>query len=220
MRVVSVRPTASAPPWSRRFAKPAPVLPSTPARPSACPIPLDHDPAAFIAVAKRALGGIDVLVVSARPVRNKPALEVSRGGISRILEHDLVEPPLHDRSGKAHGRTRPWPHHRLRFDVRENRTASQCRPFAAAKGGLLALVRVLAAELAEHGVTVNGIATALFEPQVAAMSEEKRTALRRGIPSAVWPARRGRACRSVPCFRQGGFVTGECLNLSRRTFMD
>jgi 3-oxoacyl-[acyl-carrier protein] reductase len=94
-------------------------------------------------------------------------------------------------------------------------------PFAAAKGGLLAFVRVLAAELAEHGVTVNGIATALFEPQVAAMTEEKRAALRRGIPVGRF-GRPDEAAHAVLFLASGkaGFVTGECLNLSGGRFMD
>ena len=93
--------------------------------------------------------------------------------------------------------------------------------YAAAKGGLLTFLRVLAAETADSGVTVNGVATALFEPQTDTMTQEKRDRLRVQIPV-------GRFGRSVEAAHAvlylasplGGFVTGECLNLSGGRFMD
>ena len=192
------------------------------AGPAAHVIPLDGDPAAFIARCEAELGGIDVLIVSARPVSNKAVLAVTAEEFRDVIEHDLVLAALcmmeaakrmvkrgcgriivfASMSGKT------GPHHNV-------------APFAAAKGGLLALVRVMAAELAEHGVTVNGIATALFEPQVAAMSEEKRTALKRGIPVGRF-GRPTEAAHAVLFLAsaKAGFVTGECLNLSGGRFMD
>jgi 3-oxoacyl-[acyl-carrier protein] reductase len=190
--------------------------------PNARTVPLKHDPAAFIESCETVLGGLDVLVISARPVRNKPALEITAEEFREVVEHDLVEAALcMIEAGKRmakRGRGRiivfasmsgkTGPHHNV-------------GPFAAAKGGLLAFVRVLAAELAEHGVTVNGIATALFEPQVAAMTEEKRAGLRRGIPVGRF-GRPDEAAHAVLFLASGkaGFVTGECLNLSGGRFMD
>ena len=192
------------------------------AGPAAHVIPFDRDPASFIARCEAALGGIDVLIVSARPVANKPVLAVSADEFRDIIEQDLVQAALCMMEAAKrmveHGRGRiivfasmsgkTGPHHNV-------------APFAAAKGGLLALVRVMAAELAEHGVTVNGIATALFEPQVAAMSEEKRTALKRGIPVGRFgrPAEAAHAVLFLAS-EKAGFVTGECLNLSGGRFMD
>jgi len=94
-------------------------------------------------------------------------------------------------------------------------------PFAAAKGGLLAFVRAMAAEIAPSGVTVNAIATALFEPQVAAMSEEKRAGLKTGIPVGRF-GRPEEAAQAVLYLasQNAGYVTGECLNLSGGRFMD
>jgi NAD(P)-dependent dehydrogenase (short-subunit alcohol dehydrogenase family) len=94
-------------------------------------------------------------------------------------------------------------------------------PFAAAKGGLIAFSRVLAAELAPRGVTVNVIATSLFEPQVAVLDDDHRKRVLAGIPV-------GRFGRSVEAADaalflasdDAGYITGETLNMSGGRFMD
>ena len=185
-------------------------------------IPLDHGPAAFIERCETELGELDVLVISARPVANKPVLAVTAEEFREVVEHDLVQAALcmmeaarrmvKRRRGRiivfASMSGKTGPHHNV-------------GPFAAAKGGLLAFVRVMAAELAEHGITVNGIATALFEPQVAAMSDDRRAALKRGIPVGRF-GRSEEAAHAVLFLasNKAGFVTGECLNLSGGRFMD
>jgi len=94
-------------------------------------------------------------------------------------------------------------------------------PFAAAKGGLLAYLRVMAAELAAAGVTVNAVATSLFESQVASLAPDERQELTRGIPVR----RFGRADEAAHAAlflasRNAAFITGETLNLSGGRFMD
>ena len=94
-------------------------------------------------------------------------------------------------------------------------------PFAAAKGGLLSFIRVLASEVAHTGVTANGVATALFETQAATMSQQKKDRLRQEIPTK----RFGRSIEAAHAVLYlvsplAGFVTGECLNLSGGRFMD
>jgi NAD(P)-dependent dehydrogenase (short-subunit alcohol dehydrogenase family) len=185
-------------------------------------IPLDQGPAAFIERCETELGELDVLIISARPVANKPVLALTAEEFREVVEHDLVQAALcmmeaarrmvKRRRGRiivfASMSGKTGPHHNV-------------GPFAAAKGGLLAFVRVMAAELAEHGITVNGIATALFEPQVAAMSDERRAALKRGIPVGRF-GRSEEAAHAVLFLasNKAGFVTGECLNLSGGRFMD
>jgi NAD(P)-dependent dehydrogenase (short-subunit alcohol dehydrogenase family) len=94
-------------------------------------------------------------------------------------------------------------------------------PFAAAKGGLIAFARVMAAELAAKGVTVNAIATALFEPQVAALGAGAREQLARGIPVGRFgkPEEAAHAALYLAS-PYGAYVTGETMNLSGGRFMD
>jgi NAD(P)-dependent dehydrogenase (short-subunit alcohol dehydrogenase family) len=180
------------------------------------------EPAAFLDACSAALDGLDVLVVSARPVSNKPALDVSPAEMRSVIEQDLVRPALFmQEAGRRMMRQRAG--RIIAFASMSGKTGAHHNvgPFAAAKGGLLAYCRVLAAELAEHGVTVNGIATALFEVQAATMTEEKRTSLVRGIPVGRF-GRASEAARAVLYLasRDAGFVTGECLNMSGGRFMD
>lgn len=94
-------------------------------------------------------------------------------------------------------------------------------PYAAAKGGLVTFSRVLAAETAHTGVTVNLIATALFDVQIAGKTAEERAIIESGIP--VGRAGRSREAAHAAMFlasRDAAYVTGETLNLSGGRFMD
>lgn len=168
------------------------------------------------------LGGLDILVVAAPPVKNKPVLDMTPEELRGVLESELTLPALQMQqaarmmSAAGYGRIIAFASMSAKTGVHHN-----VAPYAAAKGGLLAFARVLAAETAEHGVTVNGIATALFDVQAATMTEEKRNSLRKAIPVGRF-GRSEEAAHAVLFLagRNGGFVTGECLNLSGGRFMD
>jgi 3-oxoacyl-[acyl-carrier protein] reductase len=180
------------------------------------------DPRPFLDACAERLGGLDVLVVSARPVRNKAALEVSPEELREVVEADLVRPALFmQEAGRRMAKARAGRIIALASMSAKTGAHHNVAPFAAGKGGLLAYIRGLAAELAGFGVTVNGVATALFEPQVATMSEEKRAGLLKGIPVGRF-GRSEEAAAAVLYLasRNAGFVTGECLNLSGGRFMD
>ena len=176
----------------------------------------------FLDECESQLGGLDVLVVSAPPVRNKPVLEMTPDELRSVVEADLVFPALlmqeaaRRMGARGYGRIIAFSSMSAKTGVHHN-----VAPYAAAKGGLLAFMRVLAAEMAETGVTVNAIATALFEPQVAAMPEEKKARLKAGIPVGRF-GRSSEAAHAVLYLSspQAGFVTGECMNLSGGRFMD
>lgn len=180
------------------------------------------DPARLIDVGDERLGGIDVLILCPPPVRNKPVLDMTPDEMRSVVEAELVIPALHMQaaarlmSARGHGRIialmsmsgKAGVHHHV-------------APYAAAKGGMLTYMRVLAAETAERGVTVNAIATALFEPQTAVMAAEKRERLRAQIPVGRFGLSE-EAAHAVLYLASplAGFVTGECLNLSGGRFMD
>lgn len=176
----------------------------------------------FVAECVSALGGIDVLIIAAPPVKNKHVFEMTAEELRAVTEDELVQPALlmlaaaKHMSQKGYGRIIVLASMSAKTGAHHN-----VAPYAAAKGGLLAYVRALASETAEHGVTVNGIATSLFEPQVATMTEEKRANLKKGIPVGRF-GRSEEAAHAVVFLASplAGFVTGECLNLSGGRFMD
>jgi NAD(P)-dependent dehydrogenase (short-subunit alcohol dehydrogenase family) len=178
--------------------------------------------AAFFARCEKELGGLDVLVMSARPVATGPILEGSPEAFRAVVESELVGPMTCLREAgrrmadRGRGRI-------ISFSSMSGKTGVHpgVGPFAAAKGGLIAFSRVLAAELAPRGVTVNVIATSLFEPQVAVLDDDHRKRVLAGIPV-------GRFGRSVEAADaalflasdDAGYITGETLNMSGGRFMD
>lgn len=176
----------------------------------------------LIAQAIKRLGGLDVLVMSPPPVRSKPVLEMTAEELRTITDAELVMPALQMQAAarimteNGYGRI-------ITFMSMSGKAGVHhlVAPYAAAKGGLLTFVRVLAAETAEHGITVNAVATALFEPQTATMPQEKQDRLRTEIPVRRF-GRSEEAAHAVLYLASplAGFVTGECLNLSGGRFMD
>jgi NAD(P)-dependent dehydrogenase (short-subunit alcohol dehydrogenase family) len=180
------------------------------------------DPVAFLDRCEVAVGPLDILVVGSGTVRNKPLLDVTADELRGTVEADLLRPALlmqeAARRMVARGQGRI-----IAFGSMSGKTGvhHNTAPSAAAKGGLFAFVRALAAETAEHGVTVNAVAIALFEPQTATMTEEKRTKLRAAVPVGRF-GRSEEAAHAVLFLADAnaGYVTGECLNLSGGRFMD
>lgn len=180
------------------------------------------DPVGVIDRAAEQLGGLDILVLCPPPVKNKPVLDWDEEKMRAVIESELTVAILQMQAAArlmttaGYGRIIAMLSMSGKAGVHEG-----VAPYAAAKAGMLSFMRVLAAETAGRGVTVNGIATALFEPQTRTMTEEKRQRLRGQIPV-------GRFGKSVEAAHAvlylasplAGFVTGECLNLSGGRFMD
>ncbi len=84
---------------------------------------------------------------------------------------------------------------------------------------MITFSRVLAAELAPSAVTVNVIATSLFDVQVAGLADKSEVV--KGIPVGR-VGRSEEAAHAVLYLasKDGGYVTGETLNLSGGRFMD
>jgi 3-oxoacyl-[acyl-carrier protein] reductase len=180
------------------------------------------DPTAVVDQAIERLGGLDVLILSAPPVRNKPVLEMTPEEMRAVVESELVGPAFQMQAAARHmaktgyGRIVAFMSMSGKAGVHHG-----VAPYAAAKGGMLTYMRVLAAETAEHGVTVNAIATALFEAQTVTMTQEKRDRLRTQIPVGRFGYNEEAAHAALYLASPlAGFVTGECLNLSGGRFMD
>jgi 3-oxoacyl-[acyl-carrier protein] reductase len=180
------------------------------------------DGVALLEAAIERLGGLDVLVISAPPVRNKPVLDMTADEMRSVVEAELVGPALQMQAAARHmaksgyGRIIAFMSMSGKAGVHHG-----VAPYAAAKGGMLTYMRVLAAETAEHGVTVNAIATALFEAQTVTMPQDKQDRLRTQIPVGRFGYNQEAAHAALFLASPlAGFVTGECLNLSGGRFMD
>lgn len=180
------------------------------------------DPVQLIERAAQALGGIDIVVLCPPPVRSKPVLDMTPEELRTVVESELTVPALQMQAA-ARLMTKQKYGRIIAFLSMSGKAGVHhlVAPYAAAKGGMLTFMRVLAAETAGHGLTVNGIATALFEPQTATMTEEKRNRLRGQIPVGRFGYSE-EAAHAVLFLASplSGFVTGECLNLSGGRFMD
>ena len=168
------------------------------------------------------LGGLDVLVMSPSPVKVGRILDTAPDEIGRVVGEELTQVALclqetaRRMAARQSGRI-------ISFGSMSGKTGVHpgVGPYAAAKGGVITFSRVLAAELAATGVTVNCIATALFEPQVAVLPDDHRREVLKGVPVGRF-GRSEEAAQAVLYLasQNAGYVTGETLNLSGGRFMD
>jgi NAD(P)-dependent dehydrogenase (short-subunit alcohol dehydrogenase family) len=177
---------------------------------------------AFFDAALCRIPSLDVLVLAARPVTIRKFLEVSAAHLRSVIEEELVWFALIMQEGAR----RMIPNGRGRIISLSSMSGKtgvhpNVAPYAAAKGGLIALSRVMAAELGGTGITVNVIANALMQPQVQHLSEKEQAEVVRGIPVGRFgqPEEAAHAVLFLASDR-AGYITGETLNLSGGRFMD
>ena len=88
--------------------------------------------------------------------------------------------------------------------------------YGAAKGGVIALTKVMAVELAQYGITANALAPGAIETELVARmhSDETRRVYRAGIPLARYGTPEETAFTGVfLASEQAGYVTGHILGV-------
>ncbi|MES2360400.1 MAG: SDR family oxidoreductase [Pseudomonadota bacterium] len=176
---------------------------------------------AFLDVCEESSGQLAVLIVVPPPVKTQSVMDIAETQIRQILESELAQPVFclieaARRMGQyGKGRIISFVSMSGKAGVHKN-----VAPYAAAKGGLIMFSRVLAAEIAGTGVTVNAVATSLFDVQIAATPEAAHE-IAKGIPVGR-VGRSDEAAHAALYLASGksGYVTGETLNLSGGRFMD
>jgi NAD(P)-dependent dehydrogenase (short-subunit alcohol dehydrogenase family) len=158
-----------------------------------------------------ALGGIDALVNNAGAGDSTPFLETDLETFRRALDLDLVAPFLcaqraarrmvaDGRGGRIVNVT----------SVHEHVPLEGSSAYVSAKHGLGGLTKVMALELAGHGITVNAVAPGEIATRMTGQEDEDpRGTERKGIPAGrPGDAREVGAVIAFLCTPEASYVTG------------
>ena len=170
--------------------------------------------ASTIAELADALGGLDVLVNNAGRGSSTPALEISLDEWQRVLDISLTGAFL---ASKEAGRRMVAAGRGGRIvnvtSVHEHVPLEGAAPYCAAKGGLGMLTKVLALELARHGITVNSVAPGeIATPMTGNEDVDPRTVERPGIPAGrPGDAREIAATVAFLASPEAAYLTGQSI---------
>ena len=161
-----------------------------------------------------ALGGLDVFVNNAGVGASTPFLDVSLDDWSHVLDVDLTAPFV---AGQAAARRMVQAGRGGRIinvtSVHEHVPLRGASAYCAAKGGLGLLTKVMALELAEHGITVNAVAPGeIATPMTGAHDRDPHELERPGIPvGRPGAAEEIAAAIGFLASKEASYVTGESL---------
>ena len=161
-----------------------------------------------------ALGGVDVLVNNAGTGINEPFLEFELSDFQHVIDVDLTGQFL---AGQEAARRMVAAGRGGRIvnvtSVHEHVPLREAAAYCAAKGGLGLLTKVMALELAEHGITVNAVAPGeIATPMTGAEDVDPRTEQRPQIPAGrPGDAREIAAFVAFLCTPEAVYATGESI---------
>jgi 3-oxoacyl-[acyl-carrier protein] reductase len=162
------------------------------------------------------MGGLDILVTCAGVTHPGTAWETSLADWERVLRVNLTGTFLCAKAAAPILIARGWGRIVMIASITGSQVWSERAAYAASKGGVLALARSCAADLAPHGVTVNSvspgpIATAqtatLHTPDVRARVIARTPMGRYGTPEEVADV------VAFLCSENARFVTGHDLRV-------
>jgi 3-oxoacyl-[acyl-carrier protein] reductase len=171
---------------------------------------------AAVAEAERRFGRLRLAICNAGITDRVPVLEMSLAAFERVLRVNLVGCFLTARAAARAMVRAPDPGGRI---VTISSVSGQFggtgrAAYGASKGGIEMLTRVLATELAPHGVLVNAVAPGPVQVARTAHGPRQRAAFldrmavkRYGTPADV------AAAVAFLCDARTGFVTGQVLNV-------
>jgi NAD(P)-dependent dehydrogenase (short-subunit alcohol dehydrogenase family) len=161
-----------------------------------------------------ALGGLDVLVNNAGTGDDTPVLELDLDTWRHILETDLTGAFL---CAQAAARRMVAAGGGGRIvnvtSVHEHIPKAGAAPYCASKGGLGLLTKVMALELARHGITVNSVAPGeISTPMTGQEDIDPHTEDRPGIPAhRPGHAHEIAALVAFICRDEAAYLTGESI---------
>jgi NAD(P)-dependent dehydrogenase (short-subunit alcohol dehydrogenase family) len=161
-----------------------------------------------------ALGGLDVLVNNAGTGDLTPFLEIDLATWRHVLETDLTGAFL---CAQAAARRMVAAGRGGRIvnvtSIHEHVPLAGSAPYCASKGGLGLLTKVMALELAAHGITVNAVAPGeIATPMTGQEDEDPHEQERPGIPARrTGDAREIAALIAFMCRDEAAYLTGESV---------
>src|SRR5918999_2286343 len=158
-----------------------------------------------------ALGGVDVFVNNAGTGHSTPFLELSLEEWSHVLDVDLTGAFL---AAQEAARRMVDAGRGGRIvnvsSVHEHVPLRDATAYCAAKGGLGLVTKVMALELAEHGITVNSAPGEIATPMTGAEDEDPARIERPGIPvGRPGHAREIASAIAYLASPEAAYVTGE-----------
>lgn len=173
--------------------------------------------AAGYAAAEERLGPVDVLVNNAALTVPRSFWEIEADEWDRVLAVNLRSVLFGCQIAGERLRERAWG--RI---VNLSSLAGQQgglvagAHYAASKAGILVLTKIVAAELAPHGTTVNAVVPAAIRgPAMDAMDPERLAAVRQTVPVRRFgEPREVAALVAFLCGEDAGYVTGAALDVN------
>jgi 3-oxoacyl-[acyl-carrier protein] reductase len=172
--------------------------------------------------AEAAFGGLDILVNNAARTVSRPVWEIEADEWDDVLATNLRSVLFGCQLAGPRLRERGWGRIvNLSSLAGQQGGAVAGAHYAASKAGIIVLTKIVAGELAPHGVTVNAVAPAAIDgPAMAAMPPERVEALARRIPvGRVGRPEEVGALVAFLCSEHAGYVTGATYDVNGGLFM-
>ena len=181
-----------------------------------CDVSNEEQVAAMVRTAAEKMGGLDVMVANAGVSTRAPAEEMTLDQWNRVIDIDLKGVFLCDREAGVIC----WPtaavHHQhvSIIGIVGNTTGNS--NYAAAKGGVSSLTKVMAVEWAQRGIRVNAIAPAQTATKLIEGLMRDNPATRKYFEEHIPMGRLGKPCEiaSAAVFLAAdatSFVTGQTI---------